>query len=165
MKPDPSFPDTKELEARMRPGKLSQGGFLGINEKLNEVLSRDREILSALGLTYKELADQLERFIQAGVSARGRPTHVDNRFEVQVTMYNGFQLCPWTPNPHGGQCMAGGGVRYASLDWNIRNLKTQQQMRGPGMIVHLIKDHHFFEGPASPYRVDPRDLARLLEIF
>jgi hypothetical protein len=164
MKPDPSFPDTKELESRMRPGKLSQGGFLGINEKLNVVLSRDKEIVSALGLTYQELADQLERLIQAGVAARGRPTRVEKRFEVQVTMYNGFQLCPWTSNLHGGQCTAGGGVRYASLDWNIRNLKTQQQMRGPGMIVHLIRDHHFFEGPASPYRVDPRDLARLLQI-
>lgn len=34
----------------------------------------------------------------------------------------------------------------------------------PGLIIHLIREHHFFEGFGSPYRVDPTELARLLEL-
>lgn len=157
-------PDIKELESRMRPGRLSQGGFLGINERLTEVLTCDDQTLQALHITYEELANSLERLLRAALAVSSRPVRVDNRFEVQITKYNGFQLCPWTLNPHTGQCRVGQGAGYASLDWYICNLQTQQQMRGPGLIVHLIRDHHFFEGLASPYRVDPQELARLLAL-
>jgi hypothetical protein len=30
------------------------------------------------------------------------------------------------------------------------------------MMPHLIRDHRFFEGPRSPYRLDPEQLARVL---
>jgi hypothetical protein len=32
------------------------------------------------------------------------------------------------------------------------------------LIVHLIREHGFFEGRESPYRVDPGDLVRVLEL-
>jgi hypothetical protein len=37
-------------------------------------------------------------------------------------------------------------------------------MRGPELITHLIREHGFFEGFESPYRVDPRALAELLQL-
>jgi hypothetical protein len=51
---------------------------------------------------------------------------------------------------------------YSSLDWQLENLGTGQRLEGPGLIVHLMHDHHFCEGPQSPYRVDPVALAGLL---
>ncbi len=38
----------------------------------------------------------------------------------------------------------------------IDNRRTGKPLDGPGLIVHLIAEHGFFEGRESPYRVDPR---------
>jgi hypothetical protein len=152
-----------ELESRMRPGALSQGGFLGENERLADVLAEDSRMLAELGVTHEELAEKLGALIKKGDSASPQTARTD-RFEVSVTSYSGFQMCPWSPDIHRRQCAAGGGVQFSSLDWCIRNVHSGQEMCGPGLIVHLIRDHHFFEGSGSPYRVDPRELARLLEL-
>ncbi len=158
---DNSSLSTRELEARMRPGVLSQAGFLGEHEQLDEVLTRDAQTLAELDITYEEIAEQLDQLLRTAVKGGQRISRVSD-YEVAITCYSGFQICPWSPDIHHSQCMAGGGVRYASIDWEIHNLRSGQTMRGPGLIVHLIRAHRFFEGVESPYRIDPRELARLL---
>ncbi len=154
----------EEVEERMRPGSFSQVGFLGPNERLADVLARDSATLSRLGVTGDQMADALEALIAAGNAQRDRPVTVGGRFRVLVTVYTGFQICPFAPDPHHEQCTAAGGARYASVDWTIRNLATGQEMSGPGLLTHLIRAHQFFEGLESPYRIDPEELARLLEL-
>jgi hypothetical protein len=53
-------------------------------------------------------------------------------------------------------------VHLSSLDWWVENLRTGQVLQGPGLIVHLMHDHHFCEGQESPYRVEPVALVELL---
>lgn len=154
---------TKQLEARMRPGILSQDGFLGEHERLDEVLARDAKTLVELGVTYEDLAEKLDELLRPAVKSQQRITRI-GEYEVTIKRYSGFQMCPWSPDVHRSQCMAGGGVRYASVDWQIRDRLSGRTMRGPGLIVHLIRAHHFFEGFESPYRVDPRELASLLRV-
>ena len=153
----------KELERRMRPGVLSQDGFLGEEENLKDVLRKDARKLQKLGITHSQLADRLEALITAAIEIPGRTTRV-GEFLVQLKSYEGFQICPWSTDIHHTQCRAGGGVKYASLDWNIRNLESNREMSGPGLAVHLIREHHFFEGFDSPHRVDVRELAQLLNL-
>ena len=43
---EPSRLSMRQLEARMRPGVLSQGGFLGKDESLAEVLAADSQTLA-----------------------------------------------------------------------------------------------------------------------
>jgi hypothetical protein len=147
----------------MRPGALSEKGFLGADERLAAVLSRDAKTVSELGTTCKELGKRLDVLVSATENTPHRAARV-GRFEVAVVAYTGFQMCPWSPSIHAGQCTQGGGVSHASVDWHIRNTRTGQELRGPGLAVHLIRDHCFFEGSESPFRVDPRELARLLEL-
>jgi hypothetical protein len=161
--PELSKLSVTELESRMRPGVLSQGGFLGENERLADVLARDSQTLAELGVTHEGLAGKLGALVRMGEAA-SHSTRRIGHFEVQVTVYCGFQMCPWSPDIHSSQCTAGDGIQFGSLDWCIRNVRSGQEMCGPGLIVHLIRDHHFFEGFGSPYRVDPRGLARLLEL-
>jgi hypothetical protein len=52
----------------------------------------------------------------------------------------------------------------ATGDWQITNRRTGQKLEGPDLIVHLIGAHNFFEGHGTSYRVDPRELAALLEL-
>jgi hypothetical protein len=148
----------------MRPGEFSQTGFLGEHERLEDVLARDARTLEEAGLSPNELADALERLLDAAEAARGRSARLEGRFDVRIEVFTGFQICPWAPSPHSGQCTAGGGVRHASVAWQVRNRRTREELSGPGLIVHLIRAHRFFEGFESPHRVDPLALARVLEV-
>lgn len=148
----------------MRPGEFSQAGFLGEHERLEDVLARDARTLEEAGLSPDELADALERLLDAAEAARGRSARLEGRFDVRIEVFTGFQICPWAPSPHSGQCTAGGGVRHASVAWQVRNRRTREELSGPGLIVHLIRAHRFFEGFESPHRVDPLALARVLEV-
>jgi hypothetical protein len=148
----------------MRPGAFSQRGFLGEDERLEDVLEADARTLEELGLSAEELATPLDRLIDAAEASRGRSARVDDRFDIRIEVFTGFQICPWAPEPHSGQCPAAGGVRHASVEWHLRNRRTGDRLAGPGLIVHLIRAHGFFEGLQSPSRVDPRALARILEL-
>ena len=145
----------------MRPGAFSRTGFLGPGERLRDVIKADAERLQRLNLGYAELASSLDALI---VAAETSPSHESRlgKLRCRVKVHQGFQICPWAPDPHHAQCAAGLGVRHGSVDWLVTNLNTGEEMKGPGLAVHLIRDHHFFEGPMSPNRVDPLGLARLL---
>lgn len=154
----------EELESRMRPGALSVSGFLGPHERLEEVLAADERTLSRLGVSPEELGARLDALLTAAESERRRAATVDGRFRVSIDLHPGFQICPWAADPDAGQCTAGGGVRHASVDWTIRNLRTRETLRGPGLLAHLIAAHGFFEGREVPLRVEPEDLVRVLEL-
>ena len=68
----------------MRPGGLSQAGFLGEHERLEDVLARDARTLEEANLSPDELADALERLLDAAEAARGRSVRVAGRFDVRV---------------------------------------------------------------------------------
>lgn len=148
----------------MRPGAWSESGFLAPTEVLADVLGADAHALRAIGVTASALAARLDVLIVAAKASPRRAELVDGRFEVRIEVFRGFQLCPWTPDPQNGQCTAGTGVRHASTRWWIRNRVTGESLRGPGLLVHLIEAHAFFEGRHVPDRVDPQVLARVLEL-
>ena len=51
----------------MRPGAWSMVGFLGPEESLEAVLSRDAETLAHHGVAYKEIADALEELLRSAL--------------------------------------------------------------------------------------------------
>ena len=156
-------PSTEELEARMRPGGFSRVGFLGPDERLGGVLAADEQLLETMGIGFEDSVAPLDRLLTAAERSPHRRVTVDG-YTVLVDIKPGFQICPWAEDPHHGQCTAGQGVRHASVEWQVKNLKTGRELRGPGLIVHLVRDHHFFQGHGSPLRVDPTELAELFEL-
>lgn len=155
-----STPDIDWVEARMRPGALSVSGFLGPHESLRDVLAADALAMRRARVTFEALAAALEALLAAASASRTREALVAGR-HVRIQQYLGFQVCPWSPGPRSAQCV-GGGLQFASLDWTIEILQTGDMLKGPGLLVHLMHDHHFCEGRESPYRVDPVALAKLL---
>jgi hypothetical protein len=172
-----------ELEKRMRPGACSEGGFLGLTESLEAVLLADELALQELGISYDGIAAELENILDHALKKKyelqeqnfeefqerewhsidlytalsslpGRNTGylVDNTYQVLFVQYRGHQECPWN-------CQT---VGWGSFDFLLVNLQTGEYVAGPGLIVHLIREHHFFEGLESPYRVEPHKLAQLL---
>lgn len=59
-------------------------------------------------------------------------------------------------------CRSGLSYRYGNLEFLIVHRDTRRCLRGSGLLVHLIRDHHFFEGEESPFRLDPERAAHVL---
>ena len=153
----------EEVEARMRPGRFSQAGFLGPTESLRQILDDDARALVELGVSTHSLAERLRELLEVAVAPKRTVARV-RHYDIRVQRYKGLQICPFAPQPHENPCPGGGGMRLASIDWDIQNARTRVRLSGPGLIVHLISAHTFFEGLESPYRVAPRALAELLEL-
>ena len=148
--------------SRMRPGRFSQGGFLGLTEKLETVMQHDAALLERFHLNYETIAARLDDLLNLCTGKIRKVNH--QHFTIEVEVLKGFQICPWATDPYNSQCTAGAGVKHASVTWTISNKKKKIKMTGPGLIVHLIRDHHFFEGQESPYRVDPIRLSAMLDL-
>jgi len=184
-----------ELERRMRPGAYSSGGFLGPVESLESVIERDRQVLTKLGISYERLADGLEKVLQSVLDKRKdlleknhreyskregetpipnlyRPVPVpgfsldnlpdaesgytvEGHLQVFIAQYRGLQECPW-------KCEY---ENWGGFDFLILNQKSGEYVTGPGLIVHLIRKHRFFEGIESPYRVDPAKVVNVLQLI
>lgn len=90
--------------------------------------------------------------------ADGHSAVVGRRFNVELTGSCGWQECPWGSADRDKMC------GYATKDWRIPNTSGHLELSGSALLPHLIGEHHFFEGPASPYRLEPQALAELLEL-
>lgn len=178
-----------ELESRMRPGAYSIAGFLGATESLESVIQHDEQVLKGLGVTFEELASKLGEIIEAAwkmeynhseprehaclsvdwyQKARKKPfspvlspenlpsQDIGNlyaEYQVFFMAFRGFQDCPW-------DCQLDNN--WSCFDFLLLNRQSGDYLFAPGLIVHLIREHHFFEGSESPYRVEPSKLARVL---
>ena len=140
-------------ESLLKPGKSSQEGFLGEDEKLAEVIASDEATLKKMGIDFEQIANRIEYFIKAVPYPTRTPKIVDECYEVVGTVWRGMQECPW-----------GDKGEYSSMDFEIKNVKTGESIFFPGLIVNLIRKHLFFEGKKSAYRVDPKKVVEVLGI-
>jgi len=178
-----------ELETRMRPGAYSTGGFLGVAESLELIINQDEQTLKGLGITFENLASKLGKIIKATwqmeynhsvpheharasidwyqkvrkqafppvPSSENLPSQdIGNLYDVYQMFFmafRGLQDCPW-------DCRLDNN--WSCFDFLLHNRPSGEYIFAPGLIVHLIQEHHFFEGNESPYRVEPSGLARVL---
>lgn len=141
-------------------------------------------------LPLEPLLDELEQRLQRGelpAPEEGAPL---GRHQVFLQVHLGYQACPWTvlhrpwsdePPPlpivvrRAGHflhrtaktgcslpCRAGLSYRHGERDFLIVHRDTGRYLRGSGLMVHLIRDHQFFEGETCRYRLDPERAAQVL---
>ena len=180
----------EELEKRMRLGNYSEVGFLGKEESLLDVVHTDEETIRKLGVTHVQIADRLEYFILRYVQGNAdffnpnkrltgqklvdayetfemEGIDVDQLYQIVGHTRRGYQLCPWGDDTEPTTkiyLIPGGHHPYSNLEITVKNNKSDESLSFPGLIVHLIKDHHFYEGKQSSYRVDPENAVRVLDI-
>ena len=112
--------------------------------------------------------------------------------QVFLKVYLGYQSCPWTmlrrpycaaeapwpmqtryadsvriQSPVLGSslpCTSGVTFRHGDRDFLVVDRNRRTYLRGSGLMPHLIREHRFFEGEHSPYRLDPQRAARVLQL-
>lgn len=148
-----NFEKTNDLVtlSNLYPGNASVKGFLANGEDFNQVRQRDLDNIKYTGITCTQIADRIESIL------RGQCTE---QFIVNSTSYWGYQNCPLCNPDEKDECDDDCRSDNESI---IINKKTKEQLFIPGLIIHLIKKHQFFEGN-TPYRVDPLKAIRILDI-
>ena len=145
-------PELNIIQANMMPGALSAHGFIGNDSRnLADILRADEKSLNQTGVTKEELSEKMQELTNYGTSGLGRPVPMDDIFEIEVEDYRGILPCPFKDN-----------VRLDKRQTIVRRLDTGVIMRWTDMNIHMIKEHGFFEGHGSIYRLDPVELVRFL---
>jgi hypothetical protein len=153
IRPVKQSPVLDAVEAEMR--RIGMGTFLGSDHrKLIEILNQDQGEVNALGLTHEAIAERLEAITQAAKTSLGETILVEERYEVQAEEARGRIPCPWR---HPGGLFPKGQIE-------LEDRKTGETLIWTDLSVHLIRQHGFYQGKGSPYRLEPEKLKRVLQL-
>ena len=145
-------PELKLIEENMMPGALSAHGFIGDDSRnLTDILRDDASSLKQIGITQQALADRMQELTDFGAQGLGRPVPMDGIYEIEVEDFRGKLPCPFRDN-----------AKIDKRHARVRRLDTGAVMRWTDLNIHMIREHGFFEGHGSIYRLDPIKLASFL---
>ncbi len=147
-------PQIQRIEENMRPGVISLEGFLGNdNRDLNTILDEDHGTVMRLKRTHEAIADRMEHFRSEGEAGLGEFISVDPHFDVRVETVRGKMPCPFE---HPGI--------YRKAVTIVRNKNLDREITFTDLQIHMIRQHGFYEGRGSRYRLEPKVLVEVLEV-
>ncbi|MFH1940502.1 MAG: hypothetical protein ABIL68_00230 [bacterium] len=150
MKPQP---EEIEIHNNFKPGGITKDGFLGSDARhVHDIVGEDGRTLAQLGIDPEAVADRLQYFIEEG--KKGLENTVDlGDFTVQVRWQRGMLPCPFGEK----------GLHH-KLIATVYHKKMDRSLRYSQLNVHMIREHGFFEGKSSIFRLDPEEVVDILGI-
>ncbi len=147
-------PEFDRIQEQMKPGVIALDGFLGNDKrKLIDIIASDNTKVRKLNRTHADIAAKMVHFKELGEAGLGEFITLDDHFEVKVESVRGL-----LPSPFGGPGM------YGKINTTVVNKKLDRQIVYTDLHIHFIKDHAFYEGKGSPFRLEPEDLVEILEV-
>lgn len=151
MKENPAM--HKVLE-NMKPGVISLHGFLGEDRRgLEQIIDHDQGELNRLGITCEEIACKLEELRDLALEGLGNYVTIIEGTLIKADSIRGKLPCPFT---HPGV--------YRKTVMTLLNEKTGKEILYTDLGIHLIREHAFFQGKGSLFRLEPEDLVDLLDL-
>lgn len=147
-------PQEKHIYENFKPGKISKDGFLGNDTRhIHDIIEEDMHTLSRLNVSKEQIADRLQYFIEEGKKGLETPVDLGN-FTTQVIWRRGM-----LPSPFGDPKRL-----YHKIVATVFNKTLNKEITYTQLNVHMIRDHGFFEGKGSIFRVEPEEIVEVLEI-
>jgi hypothetical protein len=144
----------ERIQEKMAPGVITRDGFLGSDRrKLIDILLEDDEAVKRLNLTHQRIARAMIDLRDAGMRGLGEFIEVAPHFEVRVDSVRGKLPCPF-----------GDPGIFPKTNITVRNLDSERLITFTDLHIHLIGSHGFYEGRGSVFRLEPEELAQVLEI-
>ena len=146
-------PREKIILANFQSGTISKSGFLGNDTRhIHDIVHDDLQTLTRLGVTQGQIADFLQLLIDKG--KEGLESRIEfKNFIIEVVWFRGKIPCPF----------ADPGV-HPKLMASVFNKKFNKEIKFSQLNVHMIREHGFFEGKGSLFRLEPEELIKILEI-
>jgi hypothetical protein len=141
------------IQQKMAPGVLTRDGFLGEDRRnLVDILTADDGEVRRLGFSHQDIARRMVELRDAGMPGLGEFTDVEPHFEVRVDSVRGKLPCPF-----------GDPGIFPKTNTTVRNKRLGREVTFTDLHIHMIGSHGFYEGRGSPYRLEPGELAAVLE--
>ena len=146
-------PRDQRLMERLAAGALCRDGFLGDDQRLpDEIIRADDAAVEAMGVTHEQIADALERICKRAAEAGGAPVHPAEGLTAVFHEAMGRIPCPW-----------GGHGVFAKGEVEVTDEPQARTLRFTPLSIHLIREHGFYQGRGSRYRIEPTEAAELVE--
>ena len=147
-------PQEKLIYDNFTPGKITKEGFLGDDPRhIHDIIAADMHTVDQLGVTQEQIADRLQYFIEEG--KKGLENVVDlGDFTTQVIWTRGM-----LPSPFGDPKKL-----YHKIIATVVNKQLHKTLRYTQLNVHMIREHGFFEGKGSVFRLEPEEIVKVLDI-
>lgn len=146
-------PRDKKLEAVLRSTQLVAGGFMGTDPRHPvEVIEQDLIAMEDLGVTTIQLAQRMRELTERAKPRLG--TWIDSvsgKLRIKSEDFKGMLVCPW---PHPGQ--------FDKRITTVEHLETGRQIAWTDLNIHMIEEHGFFEGKGAFFRIEPKEIVRIL---
>lgn len=150
-------------------GCSSVTGFLAENETLLDVVKKDLSTLKKHNVDIDMLAQRLFSLVQTAISKmnmiRKMKVTVEDIYHIEINVFCGFQYCPFSDVGENYRTSPFEHIHShcgrSNMDITITNIKNNKVLTFGSLLVHLIKDHHFFEGSVE-HRLDP---VKLIDFF
>ena len=121
---------------------------------LDAIIRRDAADLRKLKLSRSQVSDRMDSITRRALEGLGTTVPVAPGLTASVNDTRGWLDCPW---PH--------AVRCRKTVTTLCRPETGQTVRWSGLSAHLIREHGFFQGRGSAFRLDPAELADILFSF
>ena len=145
-------PQSKKLEALLKSSKLVAGGFMGNdNRSVSEIIDADKNELSRLGYTSEQIAGRMQQITNTAKTGLETWVKIDDNLQAKTDEARGFLPCPW---PHAG--------RFVKRITIVRRINTSETIQWSDLNIHLIREHCFFQGKGSPFRIEPKELIEMI---
>lgn len=148
-------PRLQTLTDLLGSSQLVSGGFLGTDTReLDEMIAADAAVLVEAGCTAIEIADRMQEITDAAIRGLGTEVEIPGGQRAFIDEVKGVMICPWPDDD----------FRCAKRVTTLQDSTTGESIHWTDLNIHLIREHGFFEGKGSPFRLEPLQLARLLGI-
>ena len=145
-------PQDKKLDDILRSSRLAAGGFMGEDRRsVYELIDADARVLADLDVTKEQIAARMRHITDIAKSGLGTWVPVEKNLNAKVDEARGSLICPW---PHPGT--------FPKRMTTVRVMETDISIRWSDLNIHLIGEHGFFEGKGSDFRIEPKELVRLI---
>ena len=142
------------IQEKMQPGVYTRDGFLGTDRrKLIDILIEDDEAVKRMDLTHQRIAERLIELRDAGMRGLGEFINVEPCYEVRVVSVRGKLPCPF-----------GDPGIFPKTNTVVRNTRLDREITFTDLHIHMVGSHGFYEGKGSPFRLEPAELAEVLDI-
>ena len=146
-------PFEKNIYRNFQPGVLTKKGFLGQdNRHIHDIIKEDNLVLLKYKVTKEQIADLLQFFIDKAKPFEDSTVDLGT-FTVQLNWYRGMIPCPFE-DP---------GLHY-KIQATVYSRRLKMAIQFSQLNVHLIKEHDFFEGKGSRFRLEPEELIQFLNL-
>jgi hypothetical protein len=144
--------ELQKLDEILRSSFLVAHGFMGNDKRtVNEVIDTDIRALEKLGYDVKYLTQRMQEITNQAIKGLGTWVRIDEHLSSKVDEAKGPIVCPW---PHTGN--------FAKRITILKNEVSGLSICWSDLSIHMIREHAFFEGKGSMFRVEPEMLINMI---